>query len=156
MSWDENSHKSLWLHPPPLMWGRRHLWLWFRRFWIFWKWISLHCIPFASQWYIPILIKNEEVKYYNLTAQVLAKIIFYIIPSKSGEYSHATGCNPLLIYCLLKDIRVKFPSSLSISWCLRISSFRVGISHMGWWLLISSDTSRLIFLRRLLLLLQLT
>ena len=61
------------------------------------------------------LVKNEEVKYYTLTAQVLAKIVFYNILPKSGEYSHSRGCAPLLIYCLLKGIRVHIPSSLSIS-----------------------------------------
>ena len=34
----------------------------------------------------PAFIKNEEVKYYTLTAQVLAEISFYNILLKSGEY----------------------------------------------------------------------
>jgi len=46
------------------------------------------------------------VKYYTLTAQVLAKIVFYNLLSKSGEYSHARGPAHLLIYYLLKGIRV--------------------------------------------------
>jgi len=33
-------------------------------------------------------------------------IVFYNFLSKSGEYSHARGSAPLLIYCLLKGIRV--------------------------------------------------
>ena len=55
------------------------------------------------------LARNEEVKYYTLTVQVLAKIVFYNLLSKSGEYSHARGSIPLLIYCLLKDIKVNIP-----------------------------------------------
>ena len=55
------------------------------------------------------LVRNKEVKYYRLTAQVLTKIVFYNLLSKSGEYSHALGFAPLLIYCLLKDIRVNIP-----------------------------------------------
>jgi len=47
------------------------------------------------------------VKYYTLTAQVLVKIVFYNLLLKSGEYSHARwGSASLLIYCLLKGIRV--------------------------------------------------
>jgi len=57
----------------------------------------------------PTLVRNEEVKYYTLTAQVLSKIVFYNILPKSGEYSHARGSAPLLIYCLLKGIRVNIP-----------------------------------------------
>jgi len=52
------------------------------------------------------LVRNEEVKYYTLTAQVLTKIVFYNLLPKSGEYSHAQGSAPLLIYCLLKGIKV--------------------------------------------------
>jgi len=52
----------------------------------------------------PALVRNEEVKYYTLTAQVLPKIVFYNLLPKSGEYSHARGSAPLLIYCLLKGI----------------------------------------------------
>ena len=37
----------------------------------------------------PALVRNEEVKYYTLIVQVLAKIMFYNLLSKSGEYSHA-------------------------------------------------------------------
>jgi len=54
----------------------------------------------------PALVKNKEVKYYTRTAQVLAKIIFYNLLPKLGEYSHAMGSTPLLIYCFLKGIRV--------------------------------------------------
>jgi len=55
------------------------------------------------------LVRNEEVKYYTLTAQVLAKIVFYDFLPKSGEYSHARGSAPLVIYCLLKGIRINIP-----------------------------------------------
>ena len=48
------------------------------------------------------------MKYYTLTAQVLAKIVFYNLLPKLGEYS-ARGSTPLLIYCLLKGIRVNIP-----------------------------------------------
>jgi len=57
----------------------------------------------------PALVRNEEVKYYMLTTQVLAKIVFYNLLPKSGEYSHARGSTPLLIYCLLKGIKVNIP-----------------------------------------------
>jgi len=57
----------------------------------------------------PALVTNEEVKYNTLTAQVLAKIVFYNLWPKSGEYSHARGSAPLLNYCLLKGIRVNIP-----------------------------------------------
>jgi len=49
----------------------------------------------------PGLVRNEEVRHYTLTAQVLAKFVFYNILPKSGEFSHARGTVPLLIYCLL-------------------------------------------------------
>ena len=35
------------------------------------------------------LARNEEVKYYTLTVQVLAKIVFYNLLPKSREHSHA-------------------------------------------------------------------
>ena len=57
----------------------------------------------------PDLVRNEEVKYYTLTAQVLTKIVFYNLLPKSGEYSHVRGSAPLLIYFLLKSIRVIIP-----------------------------------------------
>ena len=49
------------------------------------------------------------MKYYTLTAQVLAKIVFYNLLPKSGEYSHARGSAPLVIYCLLRGIRINIP-----------------------------------------------
>ena len=57
----------------------------------------------------PVLVRNEEVKYYTLTAQVLTKIVFYNLLPKSREYSHARGSAPLLIYCFLKGVRVNIP-----------------------------------------------
>ena len=36
----------------------------------------------------PALVRNKEVKYYTLTAQVLTKIVFYNLLPKSGEYSY--------------------------------------------------------------------
>jgi len=57
----------------------------------------------------PALVKNEEVKYYTLTAQVLTKIVFCKLLSKSGEYSHDRGCAPFLIYRILQGIRVQIP-----------------------------------------------
>ena len=57
----------------------------------------------------PALVRNEEVKYYTLTAQIFAKIVFYNLLPKSGEYSHARGSAPLVIYCLLKGIRINVP-----------------------------------------------
>jgi len=48
------------------------------------------------------------VKYFTLTAQVLAKFVFYNILPKSNEYSHARGPVPLIVYCLLKGIKINF------------------------------------------------
>jgi len=49
--------------------------------------------PHLSYFYNLALVRNEEVKYYTLTtqvltAQVLPKIVFYNLLPKSGEYSH--------------------------------------------------------------------
>ena len=52
------------------------------------------------------LVRNEDMKYHTLITQVLAKIVFNNLLPKSGAYSHARGCAPLLIYYLLKGIRV--------------------------------------------------
>ena len=60
-----------------------------------------------------VLVRNEEVKYYTLFAQVLTKIVYNNLLPKSGEYSHAWGRAPLLIYCLLKCIESVFLDSLS-------------------------------------------
>jgi len=57
----------------------------------------------------PGLVRNEKVSRYTLIAQVLAKIIFYNLLPKSGEYSHARGSVPLFIYCLLRGIRINVP-----------------------------------------------
>ena len=53
------------------------------------------------------LVRNEEVKRDTFHAQVLTKIIFHNLLPKLGEYSYARA--PLLIYCLLKGIRVNIP-----------------------------------------------
>jgi len=45
----------------------------------------------------PTLVKDEELNYYTIMAQVLSKIIFYNPLPKFGEYSNARGCAPLLI-----------------------------------------------------------
>jgi len=47
----------------------------------------------------------------NLTpiSQILAKIVLHNILPKSGEFSHARGCAPLLIYCLQRGIQVNIP-----------------------------------------------
>ena len=57
----------------------------------------------------PGLLRNEEVNKFTLTAQVLAKFVFYNIMPKSGEYSHARGPVPLIVYCLLKGIKINIP-----------------------------------------------
>jgi len=57
----------------------------------------------------PGLVRNEEVNKFTLTAQVLAKFVFYNIMPKSGEYSHARGPVPLIVYCLLKGIKINIP-----------------------------------------------
>ena len=49
------------------------------------------------------------MKYYTFTAQILTKIVLYNLLPKSGEYSYARSSTPLLIYYLLKDIRVNIP-----------------------------------------------
>ena len=59
----------------------------------------------------PALV-DIEVKYYTLSVQVLAKIVFYNLLLKSGKYSHARGFAPLLIYYLLKGIRVNISKHL--------------------------------------------
>ena len=101
-------------------------------------------------------MKNKEVKYHTLTAQVLTKIIFYNFLPKSGEYSHVRGCAPLLIYCLLRGIRVNIPKliiNFMLSEHLMIPSknFPYGIL-----LLICLNISKLMFLTRMPLLFQLT
>ena len=63
----------------------------------------------------PGLVRNEEVKYYTLTAQVLPKIIFYNLLPKSGEYSHARGTVPLIIYCFCEALELIFQNSSSIT-----------------------------------------
>jgi len=54
-------------------------------------------------------MKKEEVKYYTLTAQVLANIVFCNLLPKLDKYSHAMSCTSLLIYCFLQGIRVNIP-----------------------------------------------
>jgi len=61
----------------------------------------------------PGLVRNEVVSKFTLTSQVLAKIIFYNIVPKSGEYSNARGPVPLIIYCLLRGIKIDFPRLLA-------------------------------------------
>jgi len=48
------------------------------------------------------------VNKFTLIAQVLAKFVFYNLLPKSGEYSHARGPVPLIVYCLLKGIKINF------------------------------------------------
>ena len=57
----------------------------------------------------PGLVRNEVVSRYTFTSQVLAKIIFFNIVPKSGEYSHDRGPVPLIIYCLLRGIKIDIP-----------------------------------------------
>jgi len=85
---------------------------------------------------------------YTLPAQILSKIIFYNLPPKSGEYSHAHGCAPFLIYCLLRGIKVNIPRLIIHSCFPIIYWFLVGISRTRWFLLIYSSISRSIFLMR--------
>ena len=98
-----------------------------------------------------ILVKNKEVKYYTLTAQVLA--MFYNLLPKSGEYSNVRGCTPLLIYCLLRDIRVNI-SKLIIDFILFEHLLILNRNlPSGMMIFISSSILRLMFLARLLLIL---
>jgi len=79
----------------------------------------------------PALIKNKEVKYYTLTTQILTEITFYNLLTNSGEYSHARGCAHLLVYCLLKGIRVNIPK-LIINYILSENLFiPIGIFRLG-------------------------
>jgi len=61
----------------------------------------------------PSFVRNEGVKYYTLTAQVLPKIVFYDLLPKSGEYSHARSSAPLIIYYLLRGIRITIPKLIN-------------------------------------------
>jgi len=84
------------------------------------------------------LVRNEEVKYYTLTAQVLTKIIFYNLLPKSGEYSHTRGSAPLLIYYLLKGIRVIIPKliiNFMLSKHLLIPNWHLPFGMLISWLL---------------------
>ena len=49
------------------------------------------------------------MKHHMLRSHVLVMIVFHNLLPKSGEYSHARGCAPLLIYYFLKDIRDNIP-----------------------------------------------
>ena len=49
------------------------------------------------------------MKYYTLPTQVLTKIVFYNFLPKLREYNYARGRAPLLIYFLLRDIKVNIP-----------------------------------------------
>ena len=51
-------------------------------------------------------VKATPLKELNDREEILTKIVFYNLLPKSGEYSHTRGSAPLLIYCLLKGIRV--------------------------------------------------
>ena len=62
----------------------------------------------------PTLVRNEEVsiihsspKSYPKSCSIIS-CLYNLLP-KSGEYNHAQGFAPLLIYCLLKGIRVNIP-----------------------------------------------
>jgi len=57
----------------------------------------------------PGLVRNEVVSRYTLQSQVLAKIVFNNLLPKSGEFSHARGPVPLIIYCLLRGIKIDVP-----------------------------------------------
>ena len=52
------------------------------------------------------LVKNEEVKYYTLPPKSLPRLFSIIF---SQNQSHIQGCALLLVYCLLKGIRVNIP-----------------------------------------------
>ena len=63
----------------------------------------------------PGLVRNEEVKHYTLIAQVLAKIVFYNILPKSGEYSHARVQLHLSSIALCEALELIFLSLSSAS-----------------------------------------
>ena len=89
----------------------------------------------------PGLVRNEEVRRNTLIAQVLAKIVFYNLLLKSREYSHARGSAPLLIYCLLRGIRVNIPKLIISVMTSTVSLSLLGICLLGWSLPISSNNS---------------
>jgi len=83
------------------------------------------------------------VKYDTLTTQVLAKIVFYNLLQKSGEYSHARGSAPLLIYCLLKGIRVNI-SKLIVDY-MAFKHLLIPNRHLPFWMLITRLLKQLKF-----------
>jgi len=83
------------------------------------------------------------VKYYTLTTQVLTKIVFYNLLPKSREYSHARGSAPLLIYFLLKSIRVNIPK-LIINY-MASEHLLIPNWHLPFWMLITRLLKQLKF-----------
>jgi len=83
----------------------------------------------------PGLVKNEEVNKFTFTAQILAKFVFYNILPKSGEYSHARGPVPLIVYCLLKGIKINFPHFIASH--MASDQIRMPGRHLPYGMLIS-------------------
>ena len=91
----------------------------------------------------PGLVRNEEVNKFTLTSQVLAKFIFYNILPKSGEYSNARGSVPLIIYCLLKGIKIDFPHLIATH--MASDHIRMSSRHLPYGMLITHLLQRLGF-----------
>jgi len=73
----------------------------------------------------PAIVRNKEVKYYTLPAQVLTKIVFNDLLPKLREYSHVWGYAPLLIYCLLKSDRQKASTRISKEMWIDVTAFAI-------------------------------
>ena len=83
----------------------------------------------------PGLVRNEEVNKFTFTAQVLAKFVFYNILPKSGEYSHAQGPVPLIIFCLLRGIKINIPRFIASH--MASDQIRMPGRHLPYGMLIS-------------------
>ena len=83
----------------------------------------------------PGLVRNEEVNKFTFTAQVLAKFVFYNILPKSGEYSHARGPVPLIIFCLLRGIKINIPHFIASH--MASDQIRMPGRHLPYGMLIS-------------------
>ena len=101
------------------------------------------------------LVKNEEVKYYTLTAWVLTKIVFYnLLSNQENIVMHGVLLLSWTI-AFWKALELIFRSSSLTSCYLSTLWFCVEIFPMGWLLLIFSDILTLTSPTRLLILLLL-
>ena len=52
------------------------------------------------------LISIEKVSFFTSQSKVISKVIMHNIVPILGEFVHARGCIPLLIFCILESIYV--------------------------------------------------